>query len=121
MADRDANIQDRKFRRRTVRILVDYSSEAGVHCEYATTLGAGGLFIESEQPLPRGTALKVRFRLPGGEGVHEIEGRVAWAHQPRPGEGGGRSPGMGIEFTDAVSSARLARQLEDLPERLAGC
>ena len=114
MSDRDENIQERKHRRRTVRILVDYSSAAGVQCEYATTLGAGGLFIESEAPLPRGTPLKVRFRLPGGEGVHEIEGRVAWTHAPREGEGGGRSPGMGIEFTDAVASARLARQLEDM-------
>ena len=76
MTPRDENIQERKHRRRTVRILVDYSSPAGVQCEYATTLGAGGLFIESEEPLPRGTPLKVRFRLPGGEGVHEIDGNV---------------------------------------------
>jgi uncharacterized protein (TIGR02266 family) len=117
MTPRDENVQERRHRRRTVRILVDYSSAAGVQCEYATTLGAGGLFIESEEPLPRGTPLKVRFRLPGGDGVHEIEGRVAWTHTPRRGEGGHRSPGMGIEFTDAVASARLARQLEDMPDR----
>ena len=96
MTERDEHVQERRHRRRTVRILVDYSSASGVHCEYATTLGAGGLFIETEQPLPRGTSLKVRFRLPGGEGVHEIEGRVAWAHTPRAGEPGGRSPGMGM-------------------------
>jgi uncharacterized protein (TIGR02266 family) len=117
MSHRGENVQERKHRRRTVRILVDYSSPAGVQCEYATTLGAGGLFIESEEPLPHGTPIKVRFRLPGGEGVHEIEGRVAWTHVPRSGEGGRRSPGMGIEFTDAVATARLARQLEDMPER----
>ena len=104
----------RRFRRRTVRVLVDYAAAGEVHCEYATTLGAGGLFIESESPLPEGTHLKVRFRLGGaaGEGaVHEIEGRVVWTQAPTEGETQ-RAPGMGISFTDAVATAALARELE---------
>jgi uncharacterized protein (TIGR02266 family) len=103
----------RRFRRRTVRILVDYTTDQGVHCDYATTLGAGGLFLESELPLARGSGVKMRFRLPGGEQLHEIEGRVAWLR----GEAGDgtRAPGMGIQFTDSVAAARLARDLEDLP------
>jgi len=48
--------QRRRFRRRTVRVLVEYLSDAGLCRETATTLGAGGLFIESQQPLPKGTA-----------------------------------------------------------------
>ena len=104
----------RRFRRRTVRVLVDYTARGEVHCEYATTLGAGGLFIESESPLPQGTHLKVRFRLSAGSGegsVHEIEGRVVWTQAPEAGERQ-RAPGMGISFTDAVATAALARELE---------
>jgi type IV pilus assembly protein PilZ len=104
----------RRFRRVTVRLLVDFVAAGGVHCEYATTLGAGGLFIECEQPLAPGTRLKVRFRLPGAETLHEIEARVAW-WQP-PGAHATRAPGMGVEFTDAVAIAALARALERLPE-----
>lgn len=102
----------RRFRRRTVRILVDYQAAGPPCCEYATTLGAGGMFIESDEPLRSGTALKVRFRLPEAEALHDIEARVAWCIA---GDDAGVVPGMGIEFTDAVAAARLARELENLP------
>ena len=62
----------RRFKRRTVRVLVDYAGPEGACFDYATTLGPGGLFIETETPLAAGTPLKVRFRLnaggaPGGD------------------------------------------------------
>ncbi len=104
----------RRFRRRTVRILVDYQTEEGVHCDYATTLGAGGLFIETDKPLLRGTKVKLRFRLPGSEELHEIAGRVAWSrNQSNPGEEL-HAPGIGIQFIDTAGSSKLARELEDL-------
>jgi len=115
MAPPETGHPERRWRRRTVRMLVEHASPLGVACSYATTLGAGGLFVESDEPMPRGTPLKVRFRLPGTGLVHEVEGRVAWTHEPRHGDG--HSPGMGIEFTDPVATARLARELGDLPER----
>ena len=104
----------RRFRRRTVRIQVAYqSAEDGPVREYATTLGAGGLFIESEQPLAQKTRLKLAFVLPGHDRRHEIEGRVVWVTYPaEPGEAP-RTAGMGIQFTDRVGEAILARELED--------
>lgn len=104
----------RRFRRRTVRILVDYTSSEGVRCDYATTLGAGGLFIETSEPLGRGTVVKLRFRLPEGEHLHEIEGRVCWQRGGRA-DAVNFAPGMGIQFTDSVAASRVARELEDLP------
>ena len=68
----------RRFRRLTLRILVDYAAEGTMRCDYATTLGAGGLFIETDEPIDAGTRLKMRFRLPGGQDLHELEGRVVW-------------------------------------------
>jgi hypothetical protein len=81
----------RRYRRRTLRVLVEYVCENGLSTEPATTLGAGGLFIEGET---------------------EIEGRVVWRR--RAGDPGHHSPGMGIEFTDRAGAARLARELETL-------
>jgi hypothetical protein len=52
-----SNDNARRHRRQTVRILVDYLSDRGVGCDYATTLGAGGLFIECEEPLPMGSVV----------------------------------------------------------------
>ncbi len=107
------NDNHRRHRRQTVRILVDYRSELGVRCDYATTLGAGGLFIECEEPLPVDAIMKVSFRLPHSEELHELEGRVSWKRDAKTGD---RSavPGMGVQFTDPSSTGTLARELDHL-------
>ncbi len=107
----EQNRSKRRFPRRTVRIEVEYDSPGtGAVREYATTLGAGGLFIQSEAPLPRRTRIKLAFSLPGLTRRHEIEGRVVWMTDPgHPGE----TPGMGIQFTNRTGAALLARDLED--------
>ena len=110
---RNAHDSSRRFRRRTVRILVDYPASDGIRCEYATTLGAGGLFIETESPSPPDTHLKLRFRLSGEHEAHEIEGRVVWVRHIEP-EGAPQSPGMGVQFVDSAACSVLARELEDL-------
>jgi uncharacterized protein (TIGR02266 family) len=96
-------------------VLVDVLGGFGGRCEYATTLGAGGLFVESDDPLPAGTRIRARFRLPGGAEVHEIEGRVAWRIDPGDAKEGAHAPGMGVEFNDPVATSRLARELDGLP------
>jgi uncharacterized protein (TIGR02266 family) len=93
-------------------VLVDFAAAGRVYCQYGTTLGAGGLFVETDEPLPVGASLKLRFRLPAGGDVHEIEGRVVWRQPPDSGGSTLRAPGMGIEFTDAVNASRLARDLD---------
>jgi Tfp pilus assembly protein PilZ len=112
MSQRQPQRPKRCYRRRTVGVLVEYVSDAGLCVDPATTLGAGGIFIETESPLPEHSTLKMRFRLPGSGTTHEIEGRVVWRRCPR--DPGDYSPGMGIEFTDRAAVANLARELETL-------
>lgn len=107
-----AGRRGRRYRRRTVRVMVEHVSDAGLAADPATTLGAGGIFIETESPLSESTSLKMRFTLPGGGTLHEIEGRVVWRR--RPSDPGEHSPGMGIEFTDRNAATHLARELEAL-------
>lgn len=114
MGPRISRQPKRRYRRRTVRVMVDYLSDGGLASDPATTLGAGGLFIETEAPLPKGSRLKMRFHLPGSSHTHEIEGRVCWRKQPDdPGQ---HSSGMGIEFTDRNAMVLLARELEGLDD-----
>ena len=103
----------RGHRRQTVRILVDYQYEDGARRDYATTLGAGGLFIECEEPLPEGSVLKLRFRLPHRAKLHELEGRVTWQRGAESGDSS-QAPGMGVRFTEAAAAATLARELDQL-------
>jgi uncharacterized protein (TIGR02266 family) len=99
----------RRFRRSTVRIRVDYQTSTGLRSDTATTLGIGGLFISTRDPLPVGTIVCLRFRLAGGP-QHEIDGRVVWCHgSDEPSER--RTCGMGVEFARDRSTARLAREL----------
>ncbi len=102
----------RRFRRITVHVAVEVFTDTGHRREMATTLGAGGLFIRTEEPLAPGSALKLRFQLPGSEDQHELPGRVVWSNAAGGPESG--TPGMGIEFTDRAASARLARALDRL-------
>ena len=109
--------QLRRFRRRTVRLRVELHSAGGVREEWATTLGAGGLFLETEDPLRTGARIKLRFRLPGGVVLHELEARVAWVMASDAASGSpAPSAGMGVEFIDAAATAVLARELEREPE-----
>lgn len=107
------NDNHRRHRRQTVRILVDYQSDQGVSCDYATTLGAGGLFIECEEPLPMGMIVKLRFRLPQSDELHELQGRVSWNRDAQTGDRS-VSPGMGVQFTDLAATSSLARELDHL-------
>lgn len=100
----------RRHRRMTVRIQVEYATPQGTGRAQATTLGAGGLFIATDSPLPEGTLLAVSFALPGGAQRHRIAGRVVWCE--RPGGSPGRTPGMGIAFKDPSAVGALAVELE---------
>jgi len=102
----------RRFRRRTARVLVEFLTDSGPRCEVATTLGAGGLFIQTDTPCREGTVLKLRFRVSDCGKVHEIEGRVVWSNRVGPDAVG--APGMGVEFTDRNATRALARELESL-------
>ena len=103
MRRRQPNRPQRRYRRLTVRVLVEYSSDAGPQTDLATTLGAGGLFVATDAPLGRGTRLHLAFRLPGTATLWKLDGRVVWSSES----------GMGVEFLDRPACARLARALEE--------
>lgn len=101
----------RRYRRRTLRVDVEYDDGRGPRKGVATTLGAGGLFVATEDPLDEATRLRLRFSLPGGS-VHELDGRVVWAN--RPTDRHPHTRGMGIEFLEPGDCAALALELETL-------
>lgn len=94
----------------TVRIQIAWAADGTTHTGTATTLGAGGLFVETDQPVRIDTSLKLRFRIVEGLPAHEIEARVTWKTDPQTS---GR-PGFGVQFTDPPRAARIARELEAL-------
>jgi uncharacterized protein (TIGR02266 family) len=82
------------FNRRTgprITLAVPVSFQAGSALTAGTSLnvGTGGLGVRTMDPLPKGTALELVFRLPGQPGDVKAASRVAWSD---------RNVGMGLRF-----------------------
>lgn len=85
---------------------VRYNTPEGTKFESrAGGIGGGGLFIESQAPLPVGTKLAMEFSLP--EKPQEwlpVKGTVAWVC-PKADQYT-FSPGMGVRFTEIAADVR---------------
>jgi uncharacterized protein (TIGR02266 family) len=90
----------------SLSIRVRYNTPQGLHVESrAGGIGGGGLFIESEAPLPVGTKLVIEFSLPDSPTEWlSAKGVVAWIC-PRADQYT-FSPGMGVRFTDIATETR---------------
>jgi CheY-like chemotaxis protein len=75
-------------------IPVQYRFGNTIAAALALNLGHGGIAIRTTSPLEGGAKIRVRFRIPGGNGDIDVGGRVAWSD---------RRIGMGVQFesTDA--------------------
>lgn len=85
---------------------VRYNSPEGPRFESrAGGIGGGGLFIESQSPLPVGTRLAMEFSFPESpEEWMPAKGTVAWIC-PKADQYT-FSPGMGIRFTEIAENVR---------------
>ena len=98
----------RRYPRLTLRVQVAIDSPGRTRFEgTATTLGAGGLFVPTAEPLPLHAPVLVRFHLPGDDAEMCWNAHVAWTRAAASG-----SAGMGIAFDDADARTELAARLE---------
>lgn len=82
-----------------------HTPEGGQFESRAGGIGGGGLFIESQSPLPVGTKLAMEFSLPEkSEEWLPAKGSVAWVC-PKADQYT-FSPGMGIRFTEIADEIR---------------
>ena len=94
----------RKSARLHHELPVAYRTVGSFLTDWATNISQGGLFINTRNPLPVGTVVKLIVQLPGAEFPFDLAGRVT-----RVAEWDNRSnvsPGMGIEFIDLDPALR---------------
>lgn len=95
-------------------IPVAYRTVGAFLSDWATDISQGGLFINTRNPLPVGTSVKILIQLPGASFPYHLEGRVT---RVSPfGNTVNVVPGMGIEFTGVDEPRR--RELEAFVSRL---
>ena len=75
-------------------------------------ISLGGLFVRTDQPLPRGTPLVLEVVRPGPQKAIKVAGRVVTTVLAEDARRRGLTPGMGIRF-DPVS-AEVLKRLEEL-------
>lgn len=107
-----------------VSISVDYKHQETFLFAYATNLSVLGIFIQTNNPEPRGTKLTLEFKPNGFTEALRLAGEVAWVNIVKP-EARNGSPGMGIRFTaldppTRVTLLNLVRRIAyvDPPERV---
>ncbi|RKH47546.1 TIGR02266 family protein [Corallococcus sicarius] len=97
---------------------VAYRTVAGFVTDWAVNLSRGGLYINTQQPLPVGTVVRLLVSLPGASFPVDLVGKVTRTNaQGTPGPGApGEVPGMAVEFVDVDDDKRS--RIEAFVERL---
>ena len=92
----------RRHERFPVEIEVSYTDGEHFLFSYLTNISEMGIFIRSDDPLPVGTELTVRF---GGREPLELAGEVVWINPVRA-DGDNINPGMGVRFHQLTPALR---------------
>ena len=106
----------RKATRLHHEIPVAYRSVGSFLTDWATNISQGGLFINTRNPLPVGTAVRILIQLPGEPQAVAIEGKVTRVTEYDNHHN--MVPGMGVEFTDLDPERRA--ELDRFVQRLRG-
>ncbi len=81
---------DRRYDR---RVPIDFTYEGSSFAAHTRNISLGGVFIETEQTLPFGARVALRFKVPTQTEVIEVEGQVRWLEMDE-----GRLRGLGVRF-----------------------
>lgn len=77
---------------------------------FSHNISAGGLFVRTKTPLPKGSKITVLLSVPDSEEKIQVKGIVKWETKKlwSKAEGGGEGTGMGIQFIDPDEKAMKA-------------
>jgi len=89
--------EKRAYKRFSKILEVKYSSVKGLISDWTMNISKGGMFISTRNPLPEGTNLTLKLKVPESEEEITLEGEVVWKVKPEE-SGGTLIPGMGLKF-----------------------
>lgn len=108
---------DRTDRRVPIQLLVDYKSGGNYLFDFCKDLGTGGVFIQTDKPLPTGSPIDLTFTIPDSKETLSAKGTVIWVQSPVAARRD-LTPGMGVQFSSFSGEQR--RVLEDFVQRYHG-
>ncbi|MCA9511312.1 MAG: TIGR02266 family protein [Myxococcota bacterium] len=92
----------RRWDRTDLVVRVEYSTVDDLFSEFTRDINEGGVFIETDDPQPLGTAVTLQFHLPGAADPVKTSGIVVRSNDGATGE----PMGMAVEFEELPPNAR---------------
>ena len=91
----------RKYFRQKLKVEIDhFDLDDDYHMHFSRDLSRGGVFIETDNPLPAGSRFLMHFEVPGELARSiETEAEVAWVLRMEDSSAD-LPPGMGVRFVD---------------------
>lgn len=109
--------KERAHPRYPIPTLVDLQLEDGTYRhEFSVNISQGGMYLESDRPLPSATKAILRFVLPNLDWVFEIQAEVTWVVRVTDNEKlDGKKDGFGVLFTsmDEKDTEKLTTYLKN--------
>ena len=81
---------DRRYDR---RVPIDFAHEGSSFSAHTRNISLGGVFIETDQTLPFGAKVSLKFKVPTQSEAIEVDGQVRWLEMDE-----GRLRGIGVRF-----------------------
>ncbi len=96
----------RTFPRYSARFAVRFANVQDFVLQYAANISAGGVFVETNEPPPMDSVMRVSMELPGGGAP--VEAKAVVVHRVTPEQGRQRNTpaGVGVQFVDADDKFR---------------
>lgn len=113
-SDKQDGVKQRTSDRLQHELLVAYRTVDGFITDWAVNISRGGLFINTDKPLPVGSTVRLVVALPGTQFPFDLAGKVIRVSEP--GNDAGQTPGMGVEFVDVDEEKRS--RIERFVDRL---
>lgn len=113
----DGGDEGRGGRRVPIQLLVDYKSGGNYLFDFCKDLGTGGVFIQTDKPLPMGSPIDLTFTIPDSKETLMTKGTVIWVQAP-VADRKDLTPGMGVQFSGFSGDQR--RLLEEFVTRYHG-
>ncbi|MES1209102.1 MAG: TIGR02266 family protein [Pseudomonadota bacterium] len=94
--------------RADIELPVEVATEQGSFTAACKNIGAGGVFVATDQPPQVGTRLAIKLQLPRQDGPISVAAEVRWTRSGEPTAADRRSPGMGLRFVGLPVGALIA-------------
>jgi uncharacterized protein (TIGR02266 family) len=80
-----AAVERRRTDRAPVVVRIEYSTVDALFSDFTRNINEGGIFVETEEPVPLDQKVDLKLRLPGSSELVRVQGRVVRAETVNQG------------------------------------